>query len=68
MYHTKLYRIDYSAGKARSKESAENLRKRTQVILDLLGNGQVASIHTIKNAHGTYGYRVNVVSREIDSQ
>lgn len=60
MNHGQLHSIMYVAGKARSMDAAESLRERTQAVLDKLENGQTARVNRIANAHGTYGYRVNV--------
>lgn len=68
MHKGTLYQITYVAGKARSMDAAEILRKRTQVTLDRLGDGQIARIHKISNGFGTYGYRVNVVTEVLKTQ
>lgn len=62
MNNGQLHSIRYVAGKARSQDAAESLRSRTQEILDKVGEGETARITKISNAHGTYGYRVNVTS------
>lgn len=58
-----LDRIDYQAGKSKTREGADSLAERTNQILSVLGNGQRARVDEIRNQHGSYGFRVNVVSK-----
>jgi hypothetical protein len=62
MKNGKLFKFEYVVGKSRTREGAESVAQRVNETLQAASPHQHATVTTIANGQGVYGYRVNVVS------